>query len=426
MSPGKTTDFQYIITLVHGTWFPNAKWTRGGSPLRSILEQQLDGKQNIYFNSFQWRGDYGLPFNNSHRHRIQAGEKLKDNLNDLLAKYPRAKHYIIAHSHGGNVASYALRDATLRRRISGMICLGTPFITVTRRSISSTVSFLIVILMALMVPILPYALLIAFIAGLIGLLVFFAAPLYLLAFGSAHLFSATVAPLVWLSGYVAWIVSVAYGLTRGKIIERSERRLSFALIPLKKRSHVLAEQWRQKLTRMLENLTPPELTDLPLFCAVAKLDEAIIGLRGLGTFTNAFFQGWNGWIYIVIFLLCWQGMFFSEHNLALKELITWICNILPSLGMAAVLTCFTAVLHTLILAVVPIVRYAGFGAEPWVSSALANISIDRKPKGWGALHTMKAYPYSRHAFLNHSALCTNENTLIDIAIWIERGNSVFR
>ena len=39
-----------------------------------------------------------------------------------------AHHGIVAHSHGGNVALYALRDVALRRKIDGVVTLGTPFI----------------------------------------------------------------------------------------------------------------------------------------------------------------------------------------------------------------------------------------------------------------------------------------------------------
>lgn len=47
----------------------------------------------------------------------------------MLRTHPADKHFIIAHSHGGNVVLQALlRSETVRDRIDGFIALGTPFL----------------------------------------------------------------------------------------------------------------------------------------------------------------------------------------------------------------------------------------------------------------------------------------------------------
>jgi hypothetical protein len=64
---------------------------------------------------------------------MEAAKKLADALNENLESYPDAAHFVIAHSHGGNLALYALHDARLQERLSGIICMNTPFISATRR-----------------------------------------------------------------------------------------------------------------------------------------------------------------------------------------------------------------------------------------------------------------------------------------------------
>ena len=44
----------YVITLVHGTYARNAKWTKASSKLRAHLQKHLDGEP--IFSEFQWDG----------------------------------------------------------------------------------------------------------------------------------------------------------------------------------------------------------------------------------------------------------------------------------------------------------------------------------------------------------------------------------
>jgi alpha-beta hydrolase superfamily lysophospholipase len=49
------------------------------------------------------------------------------------AQYPEPRHFIIAHSHGGIVALYALRDPAADQVVSGIITLATPFVSARPR-----------------------------------------------------------------------------------------------------------------------------------------------------------------------------------------------------------------------------------------------------------------------------------------------------
>lgn len=115
----------YIITLIHGTYAREAGWTHKGSVFRRRLEEKLNTPLN--FRRFEWSGG------NSHTHRLHAGEELSEYLRTEFEGAPQSRHVVIAHSHGGNVALYALQDDELRARIDGLVCLATPFVEVRPR-----------------------------------------------------------------------------------------------------------------------------------------------------------------------------------------------------------------------------------------------------------------------------------------------------
>ncbi len=111
----------YMITLIHGTFARNAAWTRDGSLLRKAIADRL-APATVEFASFHWSGG------NSHRDRIRGGLALRRFLREQVKAYPDSRRFLIAHSHGGNVALYGLRRLRPRLTVKGVACLGTPFI----------------------------------------------------------------------------------------------------------------------------------------------------------------------------------------------------------------------------------------------------------------------------------------------------------
>jgi pimeloyl-ACP methyl ester carboxylesterase len=126
---------KFVLTFVHGTWgrgmiFPSgdAAWTTDESTLCRSLRDRLG--PDAVFRRFRWSG------RNSHTARLNASERLRDFLQGGLRDSPDATHIIVAHSHGGNVALMAVGDhPNLRERISGVVCLATPFIAAQDRNI---------------------------------------------------------------------------------------------------------------------------------------------------------------------------------------------------------------------------------------------------------------------------------------------------
>lgn len=108
-SPDDDTRTRHVFTLVHGTWAkpshgsrlngifrkPGPHWYEQGSLLRVELERKFQG---AVFHTAEWSGGNSLDA------RLAAAEKLAKEIQDLQAQYNKSHYYIIAHSHGGNVA----------------------------------------------------------------------------------------------------------------------------------------------------------------------------------------------------------------------------------------------------------------------------------------------------------------------------------
>jgi hypothetical protein len=71
---------------------------------------------------FEWSGA------NRHQKRQIAAAQLAEHINGCASKFPGAKQVLIAHSHGGNVVLYALKNADAYSKVTGSIFLSTPFL----------------------------------------------------------------------------------------------------------------------------------------------------------------------------------------------------------------------------------------------------------------------------------------------------------
>lgn len=104
-----------------------SSWLGPRSQLRRTLAQ-LGDTGNVRVFPFFWSGRNGVLA------RTAAATRLKKKVEMRLQEYPGARHFIIAHSHGGNVALYAIRESPLMRsQLDGLVFLSTPFLHVERR-----------------------------------------------------------------------------------------------------------------------------------------------------------------------------------------------------------------------------------------------------------------------------------------------------
>ncbi|GJH30917.1 triacylglycerol lipase [Caballeronia novacaledonica] len=124
-----------IVTLVHGTFAHNgrAKWMSVDSSLVSVLKRSLG--EEVRFRRFEWDGK------NTHSSRQAAGKALAMQLKEQACQDPPATQVVIAHSHGGNILAYALSQSDLPHLLA--VTLGTPFIRVHPRQLSTIFSELL-------------------------------------------------------------------------------------------------------------------------------------------------------------------------------------------------------------------------------------------------------------------------------------------
>ena len=92
----------------------DAPWTAEASTFCKSLSDSLG--PNVVFWRLRWSG------RNSHTARFNAAKSLRDCLQKGLEnrEWRDAKHFVVAHSHGGNVALMALENLDSRERIAGI------------------------------------------------------------------------------------------------------------------------------------------------------------------------------------------------------------------------------------------------------------------------------------------------------------------
>lgn len=102
------------VIPVHGTFAGRC----GATQWKICADFQKAGA--VIHPDFKWSG------NNNHPSRIAAGEALAAYI-DSLKIPPADRLFLVAHSHGGNVALYALKH-TGTERVDGIVFLATPFL----------------------------------------------------------------------------------------------------------------------------------------------------------------------------------------------------------------------------------------------------------------------------------------------------------
>ena len=115
------------VIAVHGTFVRRAKWFDVGSPLREALGT-LAG-DSLRALELKWGGS------NSYAARQRAAHALRDLILRDVPSDRRA--FVIAHSHGGNVAFLAASDREVARRVAGIVTVSTPFLNTGPRLMDS-------------------------------------------------------------------------------------------------------------------------------------------------------------------------------------------------------------------------------------------------------------------------------------------------
>jgi hypothetical protein len=399
-----------VVTLVHGTFARQAAWTQPGSKLRDALTKHLGGKEIVGFERFNWSGD------NNHSARLQAGNELRQQLRETVRKHPKAKHFIVAHSHGGNVTLYALRDKQLRTTICGVVCIGTPFITCRERSFTATLHLLST-LITLLAALLP---------GLLG--------------GGTLAIITTITSHVYVDETGAWFKGILIGVGALMFFGGYSVMIYVSLIKrqLQANVHSRLTTWASRhCAATMQRLHLPQLEQLPVLCVIARRDEAFFGLGSLTILASVPFKVWSLRVYIALWLIGWiisaltlwnsddalygRRSFFWQppQNHPYLQPVDWLVFLFFACSRVVETIAPLLLLHLTALVLVPKVMRAhtlGFGKETVTDNLFARITVSSiLLEGW---ETMRCVP--KGTGLRHSRLYEDDSVLSSIGEWIRR------
>lgn len=124
-----------VVTLVHGTFARGAAWANDdGALIRQRLRKRFG--ESVRFRAFNWSGS------NSHSARRVAAQALREDQAAAAREHPGVPRFVIAHSHGGNVALHALGGDAAAPGLAGIVTIGTPFITCEPRNLAAGMGLL--------------------------------------------------------------------------------------------------------------------------------------------------------------------------------------------------------------------------------------------------------------------------------------------
>jgi hypothetical protein len=375
---------QFVITLVHGTFARNAPWMNDGSVLRESLTKAL-APAKILFVSYHWSGC------NSHRARVAGGVSLRRTRRQNLTQYPEAKHVMIAHSHGGNVAVYALNRFAQARKIAGVISLGTPYIEATpndRRALARRAR------RSVFMSLLGLTCLVLWSSDRVLAALNFFGPLW-------H--SLVAVPVI------LWVACVGLFSRRGPFLPR----------------------WKRLQAKVASRLACPRQLSVPFLCVSTRRDEARIALKLV-----AFLDGCLKWLYraflvtaVVAFLVVLVGIpVLIYRDVQNKSGLDSLAAIIGGGLLWLVASAVLLLVVVLTVMVGPafrsvgsgVLRYLGYGSGMRGANSLFLVKQTLVP-GSATDTTLHEFASRYSSFvlaLRHSDLYLNPEVLAYIARWI--------
>jgi hypothetical protein len=367
-----TANADYVITLVHGTWADTKGWVAPGSLLRRELERGLAdertsapparGGGSVVFRAFAWTGA------NTHAARTEAGAGLARFIRDGHAQYPLARHFVIAHSHGGNVALYAMRDRAARAVVAGIVTLATPFIYTRRRRFHRHVTSMASLVLA--VP-------------------------AVFAFVMLDTLHQPALALAWIVGALFLILKIEPTLSKW-----------------------LIDVGRREQAGIVAALQPPRIDPSMLLILSTRGDEASRWLRAWDVVAQGPF------VIAGVLLTLLEGLARSRLYRQLGDITVlgidgWM------LASGLIVSC---VICSVGLIFSGIMRWPGYWREPLRANLLVEIGTDQTTRAAGATsHTACSFELAgdssriRHRHLLHSAICDNAAVVSATLEWIHKG-----
>jgi hypothetical protein len=354
-----------VITFVHGTrvFLEEKKyrlWEKRGNYDYGKwldLETALSGS-DVKIVHFPWSG------RNSRWERSRVTERLTNYLRAALQEGASDDlHYVIAHSHGGNIATMAASDNQCKNneRLRGILCLATPFVFVSRNT-----------------PI--------------------------------------VFPNAAISGWYWAMPFLIYALSR-----RLDIRLSFIIAVVVLASVARGFRTAAKVAKKVKDeLPPPTLPSEKLWIIRHPVDEAVLLLSlGRGSAwlyyhmvafmqkVNRFFGSLVGWsviaisITIVAFHLAWP----SHFGVLSQDIARYFFLVVLSIPV------MSGVALSLAMVVVWLVCVWPLGIELGLAAPLVEIAIESSPEG---SYNVTLLPLTEAMKVQHSESYNDKSAIAEI------------
>ena len=401
----QTSKHNAIVHLVHGTFAHEADWIQPDSALAHRVKKSLGIETEVF--PFQWSGA------NSHAARRIAGNELAQKIRDFSRKSPQKSQYIIAHSHGGNVASYALSDAEVSSKVAAMVCLGTPFIKAHARDLAGAQRLARWILIASMLVVLIVTMAIFIEAIRLGfnpemlkalpikgppipdefldsswLPIYLTVSLIMLAGGVGWLFSR---PFVWLWRFVDRKALPGLATEQAEIIKHLNAKFRETPLLIVDATGDEAAWWLRSMSRIAA--FPYKIWQPSRFMILGMLILCI--LAGALLFSEASLQKTAN--SFDIFLLAIPILLFAASSTILAAIGWLLCLLWPA--------CFRS--HAL-----------GFGRDDFLKNFIVEISATELPEVSSSLHHETVLVKGKG--LRHSRLYREEGVLRILGDWLGR------
>ena len=378
-----------IVTLVHGTFAVDAKWVLDGSTLCNLLFK--DAGANVVFRRFRWSGA------NTHAQRLNDAELLRRDLHTGLAEFPSGKHFILAHSHGGNLALYALRDRVLQSRISGVVTMGTPFLRCTEREVWLPASIMKWTLS---------------IFGMFGMIVGWA-----ILSGTPWAYSMEARLDAWNKGLssLIFLASMVVDLALGLLLAR----LLWWLID----DHVLAWAMRRQAS-LMKRLNVREVGQVPLLCGSVTKDEASRWLASIRVAGNLGHTGFDaiasilrhGWLLFLLLTLL------TIMQVSIPKFGGFFEDLFNGAGTVIEYCMVGAIALQIIMLFLPLLRAHrfGFGEGNVADNWLCDVSVAATPAGIPCkIFRLPLEDGTGLSGLRHSSFYESELFLRYVCAWIK-------
>jgi pimeloyl-ACP methyl ester carboxylesterase len=123
-----------LLIAVHGTFAPNADWTKPEAPLCRTLDAALHGNSApLICHRIEWSGA------NQVAARLAAITQLRARVQAVLSANPQRQLILVGHSHGGNIAIKVAQEFMAHKNLR-LVTLATPFLIAQPRPLGQMFS----------------------------------------------------------------------------------------------------------------------------------------------------------------------------------------------------------------------------------------------------------------------------------------------